>query len=117
MKIKLDGFEDYIESDAFLDDSPAPPFAKEISSYRYSIFGRPGDNKVIFLYDSSGDRVGRLYFYKKIEIFPPSSLENGEIVINYLDSDFSSVISFLRNEKEKSIIWIDGGNSRLSTGI
>jgi hypothetical protein len=122
MKINIKGIENPIDTDFSIDpntpfdDPNTPPFAKSIASYSYSIFGRSEGNKFILLYASDGSLIGRLSF-TTAAFRIPSALVEGVIYIGYVDSDFDAVISFLREETNKFIIWINEDDSRISTGI
>ncbi len=91
-----------------------------IGSYRYSMFARGEARGPLFLFDPNGAIIGRVYFYvdNGVQQLPPSTLETGDIVnLHYWYPEFTTVIDMLRNEKNLLLIWIDGINSRISTGI
>jgi hypothetical protein len=104
--------ENCIDADVLPNNSLVAILSTEISSYQYYIFSRPSDNKYIRLYNSSGTLIGVITFYTQILIFPPATIGDDYVVnLHYLDKDFNSIISFLRNEKNKFIIW--GGSDNL----
>jgi hypothetical protein len=103
MKIKIEGVEGFVDTDFSvdpntpLDDPNTPPFTKLIASYECNIFGRSEENKFIRLFGSDGAPIGRLSF-TKAELRIPSRLLEGIIFIDYVESDFDAVISFLRQQ-------------------
>jgi hypothetical protein len=98
----------------------ANALVRPIGTYRYSMFARGEARGPIFLFDPNGAEIGHVYFYvdNGIQQLPPSSRDAGDIVsLHYWYSDFTTVIDMLRNEKDCLLVWIDGVNSRISTGI
>jgi hypothetical protein len=93
---------------------------RPISTYRYALFAERESKGPIFVYGQEKELIGQIYFHPDTadcEI-PKSTMDKDKVVdLHYRDSKFTDVIDLLRYEDEKLLIWIDGMNSRISTGI
>lgn len=93
---------------------------RSISAYRYALFGERDSKGPIFIYGQEKELIGQIYFHPDTDggKIPESTMGSGNIVdLHYRDSKFPDVIDLLRYESDKFLIWVDGTNSRISTGI
>jgi len=93
---------------------------RPISTYRYALFPERESKGPIFVYGQEKELIGQIYFHPDTPDYeiPKSTMNSNNVVdLHYRDSKFPDVIDLLRYEEEKLLIWIDGLNSRISTGI
>lgn len=93
---------------------------RPISAYRYALFAERESKGPIFVYGQEKELIGQIYFHPDTTDYeiPKSTMNTDNVVdLHYRDSKFPDIIDLLRYENEKLLIWIDGMNSRISTGI
>jgi hypothetical protein len=93
---------------------------RAISAYRYALFAERDSKGPIFIYGQEKELIGQIYFHPDAEgeKIPESTMGSGSVVdLHFRDSKFPDVIDLLRYESDKFLIWVDGTNSRISTGI
>jgi hypothetical protein len=95
-------------------------FVKPIGRYTYAVFARDEHAGPIFLYDTGGALIGRIYFFTRTPsqttLPPPSIGQDGTVELVYWVAAFTDIICMLGNEAYKALIWTGDDNSRISTG-
>ena len=95
-------------------------FTKPIGRYTYALFARDEYFGPIFLYDTAGQAIGRIYFVTRTPsqgALPlPVIGQDGIVDLFYWTTAFTDLICMLRNETYKALTWTGDDNSRISTG-
>jgi hypothetical protein len=95
-------------------------FVKPIGQYTYSLFARDEHAGPIFLYDTGGVQIGRIYFFTRTPsqttLPPPSIGQDGTVELVYWVAAFTGIICMLGSESYKALVWTGDDNSRISIG-
>jgi hypothetical protein len=95
-------------------------FVKPIGHYTYALFARDEHAGPIFLYDTGGALIGRVYSFTRTPsqatLPPPSIGQDGTVELVYWVAAFTDIICMLGNEAYKALVWSRDDNSRISIG-
>jgi hypothetical protein len=89
-----------------------------VARYTYHLFSsRSEDDVVIYLYDSDGNAVARVFFPADDEPLPPASQTHGITALYFPRSRFAGILDMLRNEGPIELRWAGPSDSCLSTAF